>query len=516
MRMNWKSVPWIISVIATGVALHSYQRPLPPPPPLPSIALAEASDAGPNFVELAKKVVPSVVNISTFTYSAGVQNYASQDEIFRRFFQEFFGDSGGPDSGGGPFMPPAQRQKPQQKIRRPQALGSGFIISEEGHILTNQHVVGDAEEIKVKFTEDPKEKQVDAVVIGRDPELDLALIKVNVKKKLIPLSLGNSDQSQVGEYVVAVGNPFGQGHSVTHGIISAKGREAPGLLAKYIQTDAPINPGNSGGPLINLRGEVIGINNAIDARAQGIGFAIPSNMAKSVLPQLKANGTVERGYIGVNVSDLTPSIAKEVKAPKDLEAPFVINVQEGEPADRAGIKPYDVIIEVNGEKIAQAFDLTRAVTAVPVGGKASIKVLRSGKEKVFQVQVAKRPDFRTASSGRPANKKKGAKSQIETGLILQNLSDEIARRLGIPKNQKGVVVEGVEQGSRADASGLIAGDVIVEIDRTPVVSINDFNKIVNKTKSYLLRVLRVSPRVGEPIFLVLVLDLKGEVQESDE
>ena len=308
-----------------------------------------ADSAGdPNiFVNLAKKVVPSVVNISTLSTPKGGFRPGSPDEMFRRFFEDFLRNHGGipdqgeegeaPKGGGGP---------------KAMSLGSGFIIDESGLILTNNHVVAEADEIKIQFTEETDEKPTDGEVVGRDPELDLALIRVKTKRKLIALSFGDSDALQVGEYVSAVGNPFGQGHSVTHGIISAKDRKAPDFqLANYLQTDAPINPGNSGGPLVNLKGEVIGINNAIDQRAQGIGFAIPSNSVLKVLPQLKSKGVVTRGYIGILVNELSPEIAAKLSIDKNTIAPFVTHVYPGEPADRAGIKPYDVILELNGKAI---------------------------------------------------------------------------------------------------------------------------------------------------------------------
>ncbi len=519
-KFRWSAVFIGTAVILSGLAFwNSIQtsdersveallfgrQALPAHRSLEAIPDARASDRINIFVKLAKKVVPSVVNISTFTYARGGGYGGMQNDLLRKFLEEFFGGPGGPM-----IQPPHQGPGPQTgpRVRRPQSLGSGFIISEDGLILTNHHVVGDAEEIKVKFTEDPNEKQTEAEVIGRDPELDLALIKVNVKRKLIPLPIGNSESLQVGEYVVAVGNPFGRGHSVTHGIVSAKGREAPGLLANYIQTDAPINPGNSGGPLINLDGEVIGINNAIDARAQGIGFAIPSNLAKKVLPQLKDKGGVERGYIGVNIAQLEPKIAEQVKAPKNLRAPFVVNVQPGEPADKAGMKPYDIIMEVDGKRVQRPFELTQAITAIPVGDKAKIKVLRQGKEKTLSVRIGKRPTLNQLASGpQSPRRQEGKKTEISTGMALRTLDSTLARRMGLSKETRGVVVTDVEIGSPADEADLARGDVIVEIDQKPIRSVTQFNKIVRKKKSYLLRVLRMTPR-GDEIFMVMVLKLK--------
>ena len=256
------------------------------------------------FVNLSKKMIPSVVNISTVTTVKSPFLQGSPDDVLRKFFGDLFrqyhrggaGRDGEDDDETAQSLP----RGGSPKLPKAMSLGTGFIIDPSGLILTNNHVVADADEIKISFTEASDEKPTDAEVVGRDPEIDVALIKVKDKQGMVAASFGDSDALEVGEYVMAVGNPFGQGHSVTHGIISAKGRTAPDFpLANYLQTDAPINPGNSGGPLINLKGEVIGINNAIDQRAQGIGFAIPINIVKKVLPQLRAKGIVARGYIGV-------------------------------------------------------------------------------------------------------------------------------------------------------------------------------------------------------------------------
>ena len=267
------------------------------------------------------------------------------------------------------------------------SLGTGFIIDSSGLILTNNHVVADADEIKISFTESLDEKPTDGEVVGRDPEIDIAVIRVKTKHEMVPVAFGDSDALEVGEYVTAIGNPFGQGHSVTHGIISAKGRLAPDFpLANYLQTDAPINPGNSGGPLVNLKGEVIGINNAIDQRAVGIGFAIPINLVKKVLPQLRSKGTVSRGYIGVLVNEMSPEIAAKLGVPKDSNSPFVTHVYQDAPADKAGLKDYDVILEFNGKPIHSGSELIMAVTSIEVGDSVPVKISRNGSEKVAHDQ----------------------------------------------------------------------------------------------------------------------------------
>lgn len=391
------------------------------------------------------------------------------------------------------------------------SLGTGFIIDSSGLILTNNHVVAGADEIKISFTEEADEKPTDGEVVGRDAELDVALIRVKTKREMKPLEFGDSDSLEVGEYVAAVGNPFGQGHSVTHGIISAKDRAAPEFpLAKYLQTDAPINPGNSGGPLLNLKGEVIGINNAIDQRAQGIGFAIPINAVKSILPQLKSKGSVTRGYIGVLVNPLTPEVSKQIGAPQDLMAPFVTHVYPGDPADKAGIKPYDVILEFNGKRIKSFSDLISAVTLVPVGKSADIKLIRSGKEKVVAITVSERPGARAERKREKQQKKeKKPEAPVETGMQLEDLSEPSARDLGIPRGMKGALVSAVAYGGPADQAGLMRGDLIVEVDRNAVRSVDEFFQSVRAKKSYLLRVRRLDPQ-GRDSFAVVVLDLKSQ------
>lgn len=476
------------------------------------------------FVNLAKKLVPSVVNISTFTTVKGSGMPAPgmpgipgfTDDIFKRFFEDYLrkqqrrNDGGGNDgddedddsnNGSTPLHPP--------RGPRAMSLGSGFIIDSSGLILTNNHVVGDADEIKIFFTESPDEKPTDGEVVGRDAELDVAVIKVKTKREMVPVVLGDSDHLEVGEYVLAIGNPFGQGHSVTHGIISAKGRLAPDFpLANYLQTDTPINPGNSGGPLVNLKGEVIGINNAIEQRAQGIGFAIPISLVKKILPQLRSKGSVARGYIGVLVNELTPDIASKLGATKDLHAPFVTYVYPGQPADLAGIKPYDVIVEFNGKPIHAPDELISTVVAVSVNQTVPVKIIREGHEKTLQIKVSLRPGTKGGIENSKHDKKKGKKqSHIETGMSLENLTQEIARDLGISTATKGVVVSSVSFGSAADKAGLTRGDLILEVDRKTVKDVDSFYGIVNEKKSYLLRVRRSDPQ-GQEVFSVIILDLK--------
>lgn len=487
------------------------------------VSLAQVARAGDSpvdqniFVKLSKKLVPSVVNISTFSnIRPGNPRYrGSPDDLFRRFFEEYMNRGRGPGGPGQEDEEDGEEESPppgnpQSRGKRAMSLGTGFIIDASGLILTNNHVVADAEEIKISFTENPDEKPTDGEVVGRDPEIDVALIKVKTSTPLAPVQLGDSDNVEVGEYVAAVGNPFGQGHSVTHGIISAKGRSAPDFpLANYFQTDAPINPGNSGGPLVNLKGEVIAINNAIDQRAQGIGFAIPINIVKKILPQLRSKGAVARGYIGILVNEVTPDIAANLNIKKDVRAPLVTQVYPGEPAAVAGIKPYDLILEFNGKVVRTGAELIAAVTSVEVGQEVPVKILSGGQEKNVKIKVSQRPGGPQMAKGpqKPKAESPKAKAPVNTGMSLEDVTPEIARELGMPDKTKGVVVVSTAYDGPADRAGVLRGDLILEVDRKPVTDVAAFYKMVKEKKSYLLRVRRGDPQ-GHEVFSVIVLDLK--------
>jgi serine protease Do len=452
------------------------------------------------FANLAKQVMPAVVNISTVStvrtaYQSGglPGGFGSPED----FFQQFFGGQGFPG------MQPGQQQRhlhmPAQKTM---ALGSGFIVDPSGIILTNNHVVENADEIKIQFTENSDEEPTPGRVIARDPDLDVALIKVKTSRKLTALALGDSDAVNVGEYVMAVGNPYGQGHSVTHGIVSAKGRIVPGLpIANYLQVDAPINPGNSGGPLLNLRGEVIGINNAIDARAQGIGFAIPINFVKKVLVQLETNGKVSRGYIGAVVAPLTPEIADKIGDSKDLHAPMVTEILPGSPAEKAGLQPYDAIVAVGETPIHSPGELVMAIGSTPVGKAVPLKILRNGKSETLSIQTKEKPGDKSLADSR-GHADEGKSSPENSALQTAGLA--VA-----PHDGHGVVVTGVEPGSAAAQAGISQGDVILEADRKEVKDAQALSAILkDPNKSYLLRVEKTTP-AGDSLYAVTVLDMKN-------
>ncbi len=469
------------------------------------------------FADLVKKTGNGVVNISTYARQRmqmrpGFPGGGPNDDLFRRFYEEFFGRQFGENGPGA--MP-----KNQGRLV-PMGLGSGFVIdATEGLILTNNHVIDQAEEVKIQFVEDDDEL-VPAEIIGRDPELDVALLKVKTKMKLTPIALGDSDTIDVGEYVLAIGNPLGYGHTVSHGILSAKGRRNPEFrLGRYLQTDASINPGNSGGPLMNVKGEVIGINNAIDARAQGIGFAIPINMVKKVLPQLKSKGSVSRGYLGVSVGDLQTELLDQLKLDPKTRGVLVADVVPGQPADQAGIKPFDVITSVNGVKVTNAQDLTAQVTSVPVGEKASVTYLRQGKEKTVQMKVAERPTEGVASNPSKKAPQKPTRESDESafdeyGFSAETINNENAGRFGIPadefKKDSRVIVTELEFEKPAVNSGLNRGDVVLDVTKEgnhyAVKNTGDLAKYLGeaKGKPVMLRIKRFDSR-GQSAVMMIVL-----------
>ena len=427
----------------------------------------------PDFVALSKKLRPVVVNISSTQVSESRGQQAPQEfgspfgeeDPFNDFWRRFF---------GGPIPRGPQRQR---------SLGSGFIIDGDGSILTNNHVVENAQKIVVKLAD---EQEYEAKVIGRDPKTDIAVIKIEAKTKLTPANFGDSDGLEVGEWVMAIGNPFGLDSTVTSGIVSAKGRHiGQGPYDNFIQTDASINPGNSGGPLINLRGEVIGINTAIFSRTGGnigIGFAIPVNLVKELLPQLRGKGKVTRGYLGVLIQKVTPELAESLGMDKSQGA-LVANVSKDGPADKSGVKVGDVIVEFDGKEIKDSGELPIIVARTPVDKKVRMKVLRDKKELTLNVAVGELKDEEVVAS---------APEKGEMGLTVQKLTPQIAESLGLDKAE-GIVVSAVEQGSAADEAGIRRGDVIVEIDRKPIRNLDEYKKsiaTVRKGKGVLFLVRR--------------------------
>ncbi len=414
------------------------------------------------FVELAKKVKPGVVNISTTKVVKG------GGRVFRHFspffrerdpFRDFFGEE---------FWERFFGDLPQRDYVQ-RSLGSGFIIDEEGHIITNNHVIEGASEIRIRLS---NEKEFPAEVVGRDPKTDIALIKIKGAKDLPVVELGDSDKLEIGEWVMAIGNPFGLAHTVTVGIVSAKGRViGSGPYDDFIQTDASINPGNSGGPLFNIRGEVVGINTAIVASGQGIGFAIPINMAKEIIPQLKKKGRVTRGGIGVYVQKLTPELAKSFGLEKDKGA-LVAEVLPGSAAEQAGIRRGDVIVKFNGKDIDEMNDLPKIVAATPVGKEVEVGVIREGKPLTLKVKVGELKEEITPPI---------EKAQFDLGMSVQEITPDLARQLRL-KETTGVIVSDIEPGGVAEEAGLRRGDVIREINGRPISKLSDYQAALSKIK----------------------------------
>lgn len=347
------------------------------------------------FVKIAQQSVPGVVNIYT-TKNVRPPRWGRGGDPGRRFFEEFFGQNlEGMPPGFGPGAEEGDGPAPRgRSVPRSNSLGSGFVIERNGDevlIVTNNHVIEGADDVKVQFTEDAGENGTTAIVVGTDPDLDVALLRVKTSRELTPLPLGDSEKLAVGEWIAAVGNPFGHGHSMSHGIVSAKERALPGGFGKYLQVDAPINPGNSGGPLVNLSGEVVGINNAIDGRGAGIGFAIPVNAVKNVLAQLKSGKKIQRGFLGLGIQPLEPELASALRLEEDLRAPVVTQVSPGMPAAKAGLRPYDVITEVNGKPVRTPDELVEQIRNLNAGEQARVTFIRAGQKKKVEVNVSARP-----------------------------------------------------------------------------------------------------------------------------
>ena len=425
---------------------------------------------------VSEKVKPAVVNISTVS-TVRVVHPAIPPE-FRDFFREF----------GFPFP-----EMPQEYKTR--SLGSGFIVKVDdgwAYILTNNHVIARADKIKVKLSNGDTYR---AKVVGRDPKTDVAVIKIKVgDRKVSVVELGDSDSIKIGDFVIAVGNPYGLNWTVTHGIISAKGRHGLGLnpIENFIQTDAAINPGNSGGPLCDIHGRVIGINTAIVRNAQGLGFAVPINIAKKVMSDILKYGKVIRGWLGVYIQDLTPELASKFSIKSGV---LVTKVMKGSPADKAGIKSGDIIVKFNGKPVKSVSDLQLMVISTKPGSRVPVLIVRDGKYKHVTVKIGKMKEEAVAS-----------RASSIYGFTVQDLTDELKEKLGVPEHVKGVVVTEVKQGSPADEAGLKEGDIIVKAGTVPrdmvkVKSKEDLFEVMKKAgdKGILLKVLR-----GDAVLYVVI------------
>ncbi|HLZ66739.1 MAG TPA: DegQ family serine endoprotease [Aliidongia sp.] len=481
----------------------------------------------PSFSPIVDKVLPAVVNISVVQKAGAggggdeqadqgddddqdqdqgpqLQGPGGQGTPFDEFLRRFFEQQQGHGRGGVPHAMPNN-----QKVI---SLGSGFIVDPTGYVVTNNHVVGDAEKVTVTFADD---SQHPAKIIGKDQKSDLALLKIDAPKALPYVKFGDSDQAKVGDWVIAVGNPFGLGGTVTKGIVSARGRPiADSNYVDFLQIDASINRGNSGGPTFNMGGEVIGINTAIfspNGGSVGIGFAIPSNSAKTVIEQLKNSGHVDRGWLGVQIQEVTPEIASSLGLDQNHPTgALVSSVSEDSPAAKAGVKVGDVIEKFGGKTVEKMRDLPHVVAETPIGTKVDLGVFRKGEHLSLPTTVEKLDDAKVASVDPQTGEERPGKAP-SLGLTLSNLNADIRKRLSIPKDVNGVLVSRVKDGSPAADKGIEAGDVIVQVDQTPVSKPDDIvQKVKEATKSGKSKsVLLLVNRHGQNRYVALTPDDKN-------
>jgi serine protease Do len=443
------------------------------PAPAPTMAAPVALIQQQSFAPLVKKVLPAVVNISV-TQKASADQMAEEatpfpeapfrgfpnspfDEMLRRFFEQ---QNPGGEGHAFPQMPGGMPQRI--------ALGSGFIINPSGYIVTNNHVIGDAGKVEVILQD---KSRYTAKIVGRDPKTDIAVLKIKADQPLPYVSFGDSSAAQVGDWVMAVGNPFGLGGTVTTGIISARGRDInEGPYDDFLQIDAPINRGNSGGPTFNLDGQVIGINTAIyspNGGSVGIGFAVPSNVAKPIVDQLIAHGKITRGWLGVQIQEVTPAIAASLGLKGEHGALVALVTPDG-PAAKAGLKQGDVILSFDGHEVGQLHDLPRLVADAAPGSEATVTVWRDGHKTELQAKLGELPDNNKVASAAGDQGDEPAAEASASGMHFAPLTNRLRQQLHVGKNVEGVVVTRVDNGSAADDSGLSEGDVIVSIDQQPV------------------------------------------------
>jgi serine protease Do len=463
---------------ASSIAIaHSTQKAATNPPATVKMADASEGPTKSGYAPVVKNVLPSVVNISS-SKVVKVNREMSQQQM-EPFFRQFFGD------GQGPFEVP--------KDRREKSLGSGVIVSPEGYILTNNHVVDGATEVKVTLYD---KHEYDAKIVGTDPKTDIAVLKIDASN-LKPVTLGDSSKVEVGDTALAIGNPFGVGQTVTRGIISATGRGNLGIedYEDFLQTDAPINPGNSGGALINDRGELVGINTAIlthSEGSEGIGFAVPVNLAHQVMDQILKNGKVVRAYMGILPQDLTPDMAKAF-GQKDARGVVVGDVTANSPAQESGVRRGDILLDVNGKPITSSNQLRMTISMMQPGSNVTLTMLRDGSEREVSVKLGEMP-----TESAMAGPDKGDSTKALDGVEVSNLSPEMADKLGLPPSSKGVVVTDVDPSSKIADSGLRKGDVIQEVNHQPVKNVSEFQSALKNGGSDPLLLVN---REGRTLFI---------------
>jgi serine protease Do len=458
-----------------------------------------------SFSGIAERVNPAVVSITameTVTRERGRGRAPFQGDPFEFFF--------GPERRRSPREP----EEPYFE----QSGGSGFLISDDGYILTNYHVVEDATKIRVNLSNDRHDYAAD--VVGTDPSTDLALIKIKGDKKLPTLDLGDSDAIRVGDWVLAVGNPLNYDHTVTVGVVSAKGRVLRDLsrdfsLDNFIQTDAAINFGNSGGPLVNLNGEAIGVNTAISSVGQGIGFAVPINIAREIMDQLKSKGRVSRGYLGIELAEITPDVQEAWGLSSDSGA-LVNSVKPGLPADAAGVKRGDVIVAVDGRPVSRSDEIVRLISSKEPGSAVKLTVVRGGKEVTLTARLADRGEHlgKSVKTGPSPGESSEEPNEKKLGISVKDLTPQILRELDLSPETTGVLVAGVSRVSEAYEKQMSEGDVITEVNRAPIDSVADYRREIRKVKEgglVVFYVISPSSRTGgEPISRYVTLRLQAE------
>lgn len=457
-----KSV-FLAFAMSVALAVPGQAQTFPKDPP--KLKLSEPLP-GNLFQELAKAINPAVVNIST---TALPKNVGRMRDPMLDMLEQLYGFR---------MQQPQQSQRPQQI-----GLGTGFIIREDGLIVTNNHVIAGADQINVQLS--GKDKTVyEATLVGSDERSDIALIKITPKNKLTVAVMGSSKDLEVGEWVAAFGNPFGHDHSMTKGIISSLGRAITEInKIPLIQTDASINPGNSGGPLVNTKGQVIGVNSAIDARAQGIGFAIPIDEVKAILPVLESKGRIARGYIGAALGDLDPEAA-EYLGMGDVRGAVITNMDPKGPALKAGLRIYDIVTEFNGKTIKNSLDLIDAVSDSPIGKPAKAKLIRNNKEMSLNVNVAEKVDPKPLA--RPITKNDtGHKAPFDLGFAVMDPTPQLRMEWGLPEDMKQPVVIQTERSSAASRSGLRVGDIVLDVNKVAVETAKDVLKALKKGQNTL-------------------------------
>ena len=445
-----------------------------------------ASVTLPSFADIADRVMPAVVSISTVEIVQGRGGGAINP------FEFFF-----PDPRRAPQEGPDSEGIPQP------GGGSGFFITEDGYILTNNHVVEGVDRVQVQYGPTGRERTIDAKIVGRDPATDIALLKIDVEERLPTLRLGDSDAARVGEWAIAIGNPFQFANTLTVGVVSAKGRslglsEQSSSFEDFIQTDAAINSGNSGGPLLNIRGEVIGINTAIRAMAQGLGFATPINVAKKIYPQLREQGRVVRGYIGIYIADVDERTQQAFNLPS-RDGALVNSVVQGQPAAEAGLQPGDVIVQIDDQRIRSNRDLIDYVSDQGPGKRISIVYFREGQRRTTTARTTERPGEESVRSAPGASEEDASAARL--GIAVQDLTDAARQQSGIGNDLDGVLVTTVRPLSAAADGGLSPGDIVTEVNGQRVRNVGELRRIVEAARpgSYLRFYVRTPIRGGDPV-----------------